>query len=184
MQGPYYNWNRWYLPSVGRYLELDPIAMAGGFNGFYGPNWYGYAEGNPLRWVDPWGLTVTCVYHQATGQLTCTDDQTGQQVVNHTGYAGHGQGVNNPNMQCVQNTGPLPTGTYSIGPAVNSPNTGPVSLPLMPNTGNNMCGRSAFRIHGNNNQNNQSASQGCIIMPPAVRNTINNSGGGTLTVQP
>jgi RHS repeat-associated protein len=58
LQGPYYNWNRWYLPSVGRYLELDPIALAGGFNGFYGPNWYGYAEGNPLRYSDPWGLEV------------------------------------------------------------------------------------------------------------------------------
>ena len=52
LQGPYYNWNRWYLPSVGRYMELDPIAKAGGFNGFYGPNWYGYAEGNPMRWTD------------------------------------------------------------------------------------------------------------------------------------
>jgi RHS repeat-associated protein len=58
LQGPYYNWNRWYLPGVGRYLELDPIAKAGGFNGFYGPNWYGYAEGNPLRWTDPRGLTT------------------------------------------------------------------------------------------------------------------------------
>jgi RHS repeat-associated protein len=58
LQGPYYNWNRWYLPSVGRYLELDPIAKAGGFNGFFGPNWYGYAEGNPLRWTDSDGLQV------------------------------------------------------------------------------------------------------------------------------
>jgi RHS repeat-associated protein len=62
LQGPYYNWNRWYLPSVGRYLELDPIAKAGGFNGEYGPNWYGYAEGNPVSrsdrtgraWWDDW----------------------------------------------------------------------------------------------------------------------------------
>lgn len=58
LQGPYYNWNRWYLPSVGRYLELDPIAKAGGFNGFYGPNWYGYAEGNPLRYTDVMGLDI------------------------------------------------------------------------------------------------------------------------------
>jgi RHS repeat-associated protein len=57
LAGPYYNWNRWYLPSVGRYLELDPIAKAGGFNGFYGPNWYGYAEGNPSRLLDPTGLS-------------------------------------------------------------------------------------------------------------------------------
>ncbi len=56
LQGPYYNWNRWYLPTMGRYMELDPIALGGGFNGRYGPNWYGYAEGNPLRYVDPFGL--------------------------------------------------------------------------------------------------------------------------------
>lgn len=30
LQGPYYNWNRWYLPGVGRYLELDPVALEGG----------------------------------------------------------------------------------------------------------------------------------------------------------
>jgi RHS repeat-associated protein len=56
IQGPYQNWNRWYLPSMGRYMELDPIAARGGFNGFYGPSWYGYAEGNPLGAIDPDGL--------------------------------------------------------------------------------------------------------------------------------
>jgi RHS repeat-associated protein len=58
LQGPYYNWNRWYVPSMGRYLELDPIAASGGFNGPWGPNWYGYAEGNPLRWTDRTGLRI------------------------------------------------------------------------------------------------------------------------------
>jgi len=53
--GLYYNWHRWYLPSMGRYMEPDPIAVAGGFNGPFGPNWYGYAEGNPLRYTDPTG---------------------------------------------------------------------------------------------------------------------------------
>jgi RHS repeat-associated protein len=57
MQGPYYNWNRWYLPSVGRYLELDPIAMAGGMNGAYTADWYGYASQNPLSFIDPLGLS-------------------------------------------------------------------------------------------------------------------------------
>lgn len=56
MQGPYYNWNRWYLPSMGRYMELDPIALAGGFNGRWGPDWYGYALQNPGKWIDPTGL--------------------------------------------------------------------------------------------------------------------------------
>jgi RHS repeat-associated protein len=58
LQGPYQNWNRWYLPTMGRYMELDPIAIHGGFNGPYGPNWYGYAEGNPLRRTDPTGRAV------------------------------------------------------------------------------------------------------------------------------
>ena len=61
LQGPYYNWNRWYLPSVGRYLEPDAIAMIGGFSGRFGPDWwdwYGYALANPLRFYDPLGLTT------------------------------------------------------------------------------------------------------------------------------
>jgi RHS repeat-associated protein len=58
LQGPYYNWNRWYLPSVGRYLELDPIALRGRFNARYGPDWYNYADGNPLLRTDPFGLAT------------------------------------------------------------------------------------------------------------------------------
>jgi len=56
LQGPYYNWNRWYLPGAGRYLELDAIAVGGGLNGEWGPDWYAYALGNPLIYVDPFGL--------------------------------------------------------------------------------------------------------------------------------
>ncbi|MGC3997893.1 MAG: RHS repeat-associated core domain-containing protein [Anaeromyxobacter sp.] len=61
LQGPYYNWNRWYLPGLGRYLEPDPIALGGGFNGEFGVDWYGYANQNPMRYTDPWGLdTYVC----------------------------------------------------------------------------------------------------------------------------
>ncbi|ACL65873.1 rhs protein [Anaeromyxobacter dehalogenans 2CP-1] len=57
LQGPYYKWNRWYLPSVGRYMELDPLALEGGFDGvgWYAPDWYNYGDGNPLTNVDPTG---------------------------------------------------------------------------------------------------------------------------------
>ncbi len=58
LQGPYYNWHRWYLPSMGRYLELDPIALDGGMNGLGAPDWYNYALGNPLTYTDPDGRQV------------------------------------------------------------------------------------------------------------------------------
>ena len=46
----------------------------------------------------------------------------------------------------------------------------------------NALGRSGFMIHGNNVQNN--ASQGCIILGPALRQQIANSGDTTLIVVP
>jgi RHS repeat-associated protein len=69
LQGPYYNMNRWYLPSVGRYLELDPIALRGGMNGPHGPDWYNYAEGNPLTKTDPFGLDAEMCRRDMYGPL-------------------------------------------------------------------------------------------------------------------
>ena len=68
LQGPYYNWNRWYLPGVGRYLEVDPIALAGRFNTPYAVDWYGYAAGNPQRYTDPSGLLVELYCERLSNQ--------------------------------------------------------------------------------------------------------------------
>jgi RHS repeat-associated protein len=72
LQGPYYNWNRWYLPGVGRYLELDPLALQGRANGAYGPDWSNYANGNPLTYTDRMGLygTKCCGYYEYRCQQT------------------------------------------------------------------------------------------------------------------
>ena len=50
--GLHYNYFRDYDASVGRYVQSDPIGLAGGINTF------SYAENNPLMYVDPQGLYV------------------------------------------------------------------------------------------------------------------------------
>ena len=41
--------NRYYDPSIGRFITEDPIMD--------GTNWYSYCDGNPVMFVDPWGLS-------------------------------------------------------------------------------------------------------------------------------
>lgn len=165
---------RAYDSRVGRWLSRDPIAELGGIN------LYEYTSGNPLRFIDPSGLL--CVYSQNTGLLTCTDDATGQQYLQCKGYAGNGPGLNNSNTQDVSNVGPLPQGDYTVGGPIKSDNMGPITRPLIPNSNNDMFGRSGFYIHGDNAAQNNSASRGCPIFPRNCRESIR--AGETFRVVP
>jgi RHS repeat-associated protein len=48
--GLHYNYFRDYDPSTGRYVQSDPIGLAGGMNT------YAYVGNDPVNWVDPRGL--------------------------------------------------------------------------------------------------------------------------------
>lgn len=48
--GFHQNGHRDYDPSTGRYLEPDPIGLAGGIN------YYAYVQNNPVNFIDPLGL--------------------------------------------------------------------------------------------------------------------------------
>ncbi|HEX2077899.1 MAG TPA: RNase A-like domain-containing protein, partial [Longimicrobium sp.] len=56
-----YRRNRYYDPSSGRFTQEDPIGLAGGMNV------YGFAEGDPVNYSDPYGLCANGIgrdYHE------------------------------------------------------------------------------------------------------------------------
>ena len=94
--GLHYNYFRSYDPRMGRYTQTDPIGLQGGWNRF------AYVGGNPLKFVDPYGLRVTATYDHATGNLYVADDSTGAFYTLPAGSGGNPWGE------------PIPNGDYDI----------------------------------------------------------------------
>jgi uncharacterized protein RhaS with RHS repeats len=55
--------NRYYDPATGQFTQTDPIGLAGGLNA------YGFADGDPVSYDDPYGLCSTWAQKFATPML-------------------------------------------------------------------------------------------------------------------
>ena len=89
--GLYFYRARYYDPVLKRFINEDPIGLAGGLNT------YGYVEGNPLSFIDPMGLWITATYDQKTGNLYVYDDTTGTMTTGSFESGGKPWGASIPN---------------------------------------------------------------------------------------
>ena len=98
-----------YDATVGRWTNKDPIGFGGGVT-----NLYEYTVCDPVNSIDPSGLQYFR-WEQSTGALSYIA-RNGDIMTFNNGFAGSGQGINNPAMEGVYGVGPIPRGTYIIGP--------------------------------------------------------------------
>lgn len=109
------------------------------------------------------------IYQQFSGKLY---DRSGAEI--GAGYSGNGEGLNNPEFEKIPDVGPIPQGTYHIGPAYGHTEHGPVVMKLTPFSSNEMFGRSEFLMHGDlvSAPGKHEASKGCIIMDLSIRAAV------------
>jgi len=81
--GMYYYKARIYSPTLGRFLQADPIGFVGGMN------LYWYVGGDPVDFVDPLGLESKCI--DASADITLC----GQRGASPGGFAGGGSVAGN-----------------------------------------------------------------------------------------
>jgi hypothetical protein len=129
------------------------------------------------RQSQPEELAMSWSYAQGTGRLS----HDGELIA--TGYSGNGTGLNNPGQESVPFVGPLPRGSYTIGPPIaDGGHLGPYVMALTPGPANNMFGRAGFFVHGDNQAMNSTASNGCIVLARQWRTLIATSGDTLLVV--
>jgi len=109
--GLQYNRARYYASALGRWMNKDPFGMQDG------PNAYVYVRDNPTTNNDPLGL-LSCTYSVMRQTLTCIhlnpDEAWNMGVIKMCPDSPSGD--NDLTNECKDSVGPVPRGTYSIGP--------------------------------------------------------------------
>lgn len=116
-------------------------------------------------------------YFQKTGIITLNNKLLG------ICYSGFGKGLNNPRLEASADIGPIPAGKYEITDWSVLPyeNKGPLVAHLMP--AEIFTTRSGFLIHGDNPDQDYTASHGCIIASYSIRKQLYQSGITVLEVK-
>ncbi|MDQ7836613.1 MAG: DUF2778 domain-containing protein [Humidesulfovibrio sp.] len=127
------------------------------------------------------------IYNQSDGRLMDMDDR-----LVGKGYSGAPGHVNNPDHQNEVGKGVIPEGTWTIGEVISdskqSRGKGENLIKLEPDPATaeriRAMGRdpNTFYIHADNRKNNQTASEGCIIMDKNERKAIRELQGAKIRV--
>src|SRR5262249_31861890 len=157
-----------YGADIGRYHESDPLGLLGVSNSYL------YASGDPVRFVDALGL-YQCDYAISTHRMVCVPNESKHPPFSSSEFVSGNNSdptcsdcQNNQNRAAVKNHGPIPIGSYTIGPRRPSSSR----RDLTPSPGNTMFGRTAFQIHGCRYP--ASCSEGCIAATTnQIRDEIN-----------
>jgi RHS repeat-associated protein len=167
-----YNYFRDYDPGTGRYVESDPIGLAGG-------SWsiFTYAGSEPIDQVDYFGLAqCTLVLAGGKGALQCTPDTPVNASVNipvSSGNNGGGESCkNNLACQAEAGRGPIPAGCWQW---TNGSTQKPNGRVLEPCKGWNGLNRTLIRSHSCANpfgpaKGPRFCSEGCVTgTVPAIQ---------------
>jgi hypothetical protein len=126
-------------------------------------------------------MFVVAIYARCAGDFIIYDP--GKGIVHaETGYAGSGEHKNRPESDGLKDKGPLPSGTYAIGPASDHPRLGPLAHRLVPHPTTRLKGRSGFMIHGDSRKHPGQASRGCVVISRAGRAKLSSLGVRVLEV--
>ncbi len=162
---------RAYDPTIGRWLSRDPLGEG------TDATRYSYCWNDPINGVDPLGLWEIATYNRSTGAFTSMNAGTGSTV----SFSGQGgqifsgmPGFRSPAFEGVSNKGPIPSGTYFIGPmqsAVgNRPNGGHFNVnyfPIMAFEGGRMTGMLRLGRYGAEIHSGQ-VSKACVTFKSNV----------------